>query len=170
MQNSIVMHRLRRKMLRSAGTARAEQCQHPRQTDHERPTNDPSPHSARRLRQPPTAPGNTEFRDFPAAHPHILSQADPLGNGYRSQIRVKNHTTATVSLMPTHEVKFDLPTGIVLHSDVKFVVWSDAEKLGELQVSQGTIDWIPGNARTRYQMEWEKFDEMMVRDGAAGPR
>ena len=164
------MHRLRREMLRPAGTARAEQCKHPNQTDHERSTNDPSTHGVRPLRQPPAAPCNTKFPDFPAAHPHILSQADPLGNGYRSQIRVKNHTTATVSLMPTHEVKFDLPTGIVLHSDVKFVVWSDAEKLGELQVSQGTIDWIPGNARTRYQMEWEKFDELMVRDGTAGPR
>jgi hypothetical protein len=72
--------------------------------------------------------------------------------------------------MPTHEVKFDLPPGMVLHSDVTFVVWSDEERLGELQVSQGSIDWIPGNARTRYHMEWEKFDEMMVQQGSAGPR
>ena len=164
------MHRLRREMLRAAGTARAKQCKQPQEADDERSTNDPSPHGVCRLRPPSAAPCNAKFRDFPAAHPHILSQADPLGNGYRSQIRVKNHTTATVFGMPTHEVKFDLPTGIVLHSDVKFVVWSDAEKLGELQVSQGTIDWIPGNARTRYQMEWEKFDEIMVRDGTAGPR
>jgi hypothetical protein len=53
---------------------------------------------------------------------------------------------------------------------VTFVVWSDDERLGELQISQGSIDWIPGNARTRYHMEWEKFDEMMVRDGTSGPR
>ena len=72
--------------------------------------------------------------------------------------------------MPTHEVHVDLPTGIVLHSDVKFEVWSDEDKLGELLVSQGTIDWIPGKAHTRYQMEWEKFDEMMIKDGTAGPR
>ena len=72
--------------------------------------------------------------------------------------------------MPTHEVTVELPTGMVLHSDVKFVVKSDDERLGELQISQGTIDWVPGNARTRYQMVWEKFDEMMVRDGSAGPR
>jgi hypothetical protein len=31
--------------------------------------------------------------------------------------------------MPTHEVHVDLPTGIVLHSDVKFEIWSDEEKL-----------------------------------------
>ena len=72
--------------------------------------------------------------------------------------------------MPTHEVHVDLPTGIVLHSDVKFEIWSDEEKLGELLVSKGSIDWIPGNARTRYTLGWEKFDEMMVKDGTAGPR
>jgi hypothetical protein len=72
--------------------------------------------------------------------------------------------------MPTHDVTVDLPTRMVLHSDVKFVVWSDEEKLGELQVSKGSIDWIPGNARTRYHMEWEKFHETMVKDGTAGPR
>jgi hypothetical protein len=64
--------------------------------------------------------------------------------------------------MPTHEVTVDLPTGIVLHSDVKFVVRSDDERLGELQVSKGTIDWIPGSARTRYRMEWERFHEIML--------
>lgn len=72
--------------------------------------------------------------------------------------------------MPTHDVTVDIPTRMVLHSDVKFVVWSDEEKLGELQVSKGSIDWVPGSARTRYHMEWEKFDEVMVKDGTAGPR
>ena len=37
------------------------------------------------------------------------------------------------------------PTRFVLHSDVTFVVWSDDAKLGELQVSKGSIDWLPGN-------------------------
>lgn len=72
--------------------------------------------------------------------------------------------------MPTHEVHIDLPTGIVLRSDVKFEIWSDEDKLGELLVSKGTIDWIPGKAHTRYQMEWEKFDEVMVERGTSGPR
>jgi hypothetical protein len=72
--------------------------------------------------------------------------------------------------MPTHEVHVDLPTGIVLHSDVKFEIWSDEDKLGELLVSKGSIDWIPGNARTRYTMGWEKFDELMIEKGTSGPR
>ncbi len=69
--------------------------------------------------------------------------------------------------MPKHDVTVDLPTGIVLHSDVKFVVRSDDERLGELQVSKGSIDWIPGNARTRYHLGWEKFHEMMLEHAAA---
>ena len=72
--------------------------------------------------------------------------------------------------MPTHEVTVEIPTGIVLRSDVKFEIWSDEDKLGELLVSKGSVDWIPGKAHTRYQMEWEKLDEVMQRDGTAVPR
>ena len=49
----------------------------------------------------------------------------------------------------------------VLHSDVTFAVWSDEAKLGELQVSKGSIDWLPGNGRTRYRMRWKRFNEIM---------
>ncbi len=72
--------------------------------------------------------------------------------------------------MARHEVTVDLPTRLVLHSDVTFVVWSDETKLGELQVSQGSIDWVPGNGRTRYRVPWEKFHELMVKEGHATPR
>jgi hypothetical protein len=71
--------------------------------------------------------------------------------------------------MATHDVTVDLPTRFVLRSDVTFVVWSDDEKLGELQVSKGSIDWLPGNSRTRYRMRWERFDELM-RKGRKRPR
>ena len=69
--------------------------------------------------------------------------------------------------MATHDVTIDLPTRFVLHSDVTFVVWSDDAKLGELQVSKGSIDWLPGNGRTRYRMRWEKFNEVMKSEGRA---
>ncbi len=67
--------------------------------------------------------------------------------------------------MATHDVTIDLPTRFVLHSDVTFVVWSDDVKLGELQVSKGSIDWLPGNGRTRYRTRWEKFNELMKEGG-----
>jgi hypothetical protein len=74
--------------------------------------------------------------------------------------------------MATHDVTVDLPTRFVLHSDVTFVVWSDDAKLGELQVSKGSIDWLPGNGRTRHRVRWEKFkrahEERGPRDAALG--
>ena len=73
-------------------------------------------------------------------------------------------------VMATHNVTIDLPTRFVLHSDVTFSVWSDEAKLGELQVSKGSIDWLPGNGRTRYRMRWEKFNELMRQEGRAAPR
>ncbi len=63
------------------------------------------------------------------------------------------------------------PLEFVLRSDVTFfVVWSDDLKLGELQVSKGSIDWLPGNGRTRYRMRWERFNELMKKEGRARPR
>ncbi len=69
--------------------------------------------------------------------------------------------------MATHDVTVDLPTRFVLHSDVTFDVWSNDAKLGELQVSKGSIDWVPGNGRTRYRIRWEKFNEIMKTEGHA---
>ena len=45
--------------------------------------------------------------------------------------------------MPRHDVEMKIPTTkMVLHADVIFEVRSDDEKLGELHVSQGSIDSI----------------------------
>jgi hypothetical protein len=73
-------------------------------------------------------------------------------------------------VMATHDVTVDLPTRFVLHSDVTFVVWSDDAKLGELQVSKGSIDWLPGNGRTRHRMRWEQFSDFMKLEGRASRR
>ncbi len=67
--------------------------------------------------------------------------------------------------MATHDVTVDLPTRFVLRSDVTFVVRSDDVKLGELQVSKGSIDWLPGNGRTCARMRWEKFNDLMKSAG-----
>jgi hypothetical protein len=53
---------------------------------------------------------------------------------------------------------------------VTFVVCCYDAKLGELQVSMGSIDWLPGNGRTRYRMRWEKFNEFMKAEGRSKPR
>ena len=64
--------------------------------------------------------------------------------------------------MPRHDVEMKIPTTkVVLHADVVFEVRSDDEKLGELHVSQGSIDWYPRSAQTGTQLRWERFDQIM---------
>ncbi len=64
--------------------------------------------------------------------------------------------------MPKHDVEMSIPTTkMVLHADVVFEVRSDEEKLGDLHVSQGSIDWYPRNARQPTSLTWEQFDRLM---------
>ena len=37
----------------------------------------------------------------------------------------------------------------------------DGERLGQLKVSRGSIDWKPGKAKKTWQLEWERFDQLM---------
>jgi hypothetical protein len=62
-----------------------------------------------------------------------------------------------------HEIEISIPTKSVLNADVVFEVRSDGEKLGELRISRGTIDWRPGRARKTARLTWEQFDELMRR-------
>ena len=64
--------------------------------------------------------------------------------------------------MPAHDVEMSIPTTkVVLHADVVFEIRSDDEKLGELRVSKGSIDWYPSNARIPVKLIWEQFDRFM---------
>jgi hypothetical protein len=65
--------------------------------------------------------------------------------------------------MAHHDVEMSIPTTkMVLHADVVFEVRSDDEKLGELRISQGTIDWIPRRAQISVSLTWEQFDRIMA--------
>ena len=64
--------------------------------------------------------------------------------------------------MPKHDVEMSIPTTkVVLSADVVFEIRSDDEKLGELRISKGTIDWSPTNAKIPIQLTWEQFDRVM---------
>jgi len=71
--------------------------------------------------------------------------------------------------MPRHDIDIAIPPKVVLNSDVRFVVRSDGEKLGELLVSRGSIAWVPGHSPHPIHMNWERFDAIM-RDHRAGQR
>ena len=66
--------------------------------------------------------------------------------------------------MPRHDVEMSIPTTkMVLHADVVFEIRADGEKLGELRVSQGTIDWYPRGVQRGVSLTWEQFDLLMAR-------
>ncbi|HET9729967.1 MAG TPA: hypothetical protein VFR41_11125 [Acidimicrobiia bacterium] len=71
--------------------------------------------------------------------------------------------------MPKHDIDIVIPPKVVLNSDVRFVVRSDNEKLGELLISRGSVAWVPGHRSRPIHLRWEQFDALM-RDQRAGRR
>jgi hypothetical protein len=63
--------------------------------------------------------------------------------------------------MPRHDIHIDIPPKVVLNSDVRFIVRSDDEKLGELLVSRGSLAWVPGHSPNAIHLRWERFDQLM---------
>ena len=63
--------------------------------------------------------------------------------------------------MAVHRVELALPSTDIQNADVVVNVWSDDERLGELRISRGTIDWRPGHHQAIFTMEWERFDALM---------
>jgi hypothetical protein len=64
--------------------------------------------------------------------------------------------------MPTHEIEMQQTVRVVGNADVSFVVHADGDKLGELRVSRGTIDWWPRNSKSRHtSLTWERFAKVM---------
>jgi hypothetical protein len=54
---------------------------------------------------------------------------------------------------------------IVYNADVRFVVKSDDQRLGELGVSRGSVAWQPANHATAFHLDWEVFDSLMREHG-----
>jgi hypothetical protein len=54
-----------------------------------------------------------------------------------------------------------LPRASVVNTDVEIEVFSDGEKLGELHLSRGTIDWRPAHSPREIKLEWERFARLM---------
>jgi hypothetical protein len=53
----------------------------------------------------------------------------------------------------------------VENADLVIEVLADEEKLGELRVSRGTIDWVPRAHAHAFRLEWEQFDQVMRDNG-----
>jgi hypothetical protein len=49
----------------------------------------------------------------------------------------------------------------VVNADLIIEVTADGEKFGQLQVSKGTIDWVPRGHKNPISLSWERFDQLM---------
>ena len=68
--------------------------------------------------------------------------------------------------MPEHGIKVHLTQPLdVLNADLVIQIDSDQEKLGELRISRGSIDWVPRGAKLPLSLEWERFDQVMRENG-----
>ena len=75
--------------------------------------------------------------------------------------------------MPTHRVRMSVPGFDIGGANVEFVIESsrrtstgELEKLGELHISKGSLEWWPkGAKRYRREVKWEKFVEWIEESG-----
>ena len=65
--------------------------------------------------------------------------------------------------MPKHHIEISLPTKPLKNVDATITVWSDNGKLGELRVSQGTVDWRAAHKKSFKSISWERL--AMILDG-----
>jgi hypothetical protein len=72
--------------------------------------------------------------------------------------RVSSLTRKTVGLTLPHEITIGL-------SKARFVVQEGCIKVGELQVSQGSIVWFPRFGKLGYKMDWDGFKDCMENNG-----
>ena len=63
--------------------------------------------------------------------------------------------------MPRHDIEIILPRKPVKNVDTTIAIWSDGEKLGELRVSRGTLDWKSGGKKRVKSFSWEQLAELL---------
>ena len=66
--------------------------------------------------------------------------------------------------MPQHHIEISLPTKPLKNVDTTISVWSDGEKLGELRVSRGTLDWKSARRKIVKSISWERLAALLDRE------
>jgi hypothetical protein len=71
--------------------------------------------------------------------------------------------------MPVHRIELEIPVKAIVNADARFIIYSDNEKLGELLISKGSLDWWPARRRRRVRLRWEAFAGLMDEQPATAP-
>jgi hypothetical protein len=63
--------------------------------------------------------------------------------------------------MAVHKIEISQPAKTVLNNDISFTIWSDGQKLGELNLSKGSADWRSKNQRKPKRVRWERLAQLL---------
>jgi len=68
--------------------------------------------------------------------------------------------------MATHRVRLSVPQVDVGNADLRFDIEQDGTRFGVLQVSRGSVEWLPSpKAKNGFRLGWSRFDELMQTHG-----
>lgn len=69
--------------------------------------------------------------------------------------------------MATHSIRVHPSRPFeVVNADLIVEIIADDQKFGQLQISRGTIDWVPRDKQTPHSLTWEQFDRVMREHGS----
>ena len=63
--------------------------------------------------------------------------------------------------MARHNVYFELPTRELGKVDAKFFIYENDDKLGEITISKGAIEYYPASKQKPIKLSWGRFDKLM---------
>ena len=63
--------------------------------------------------------------------------------------------------MAKHNVYFELPSRELGKVDAKFWIYENREKLGEITISKGAIEYKPASKQKSIKLGWARFDRLM---------
>ena len=67
--------------------------------------------------------------------------------------------------MAKHDVTFTIPERKLGKADVSFQVKRDGRVLGNLKISNGSVEWVQKDYQYGYTLPWDKFDSLMQSNG-----
>jgi hypothetical protein len=63
--------------------------------------------------------------------------------------------------MPKHNVFFQLPVRELGKVDANFFLYKDDEKLGQITISKGGMDYYPNKRKKPIKISWSQLDELL---------
>ena len=63
-----------------------------------------------------------------------------------------------------HKVFFSVPAKELHNTDLVFSISEDGQKLGELRISRGGVDWWPRDAKKKRQFSWKQLASRLEKD------